>query len=109
MTQIHNIIKYEKNGNIKYTLQDLERNENDTMKMYEAVKKIKRLTPKEKLIIKIKEGLTSNEKKVVRNHSKILQKHFLHKRNTKAERITNTDINTIHIIRNKKSSMDSKK
>ena len=33
------------------------------MKMYEAVRKIKRLAPKEKLIIKTKEGLTSNEKK----------------------------------------------
>ena len=62
MTQIHNIIKNQKNNNIKYALEDLERNENDTMKMYEAVKKIKRLAPKEKLIIKTKEGLTSNEK-----------------------------------------------
>ena len=63
MTQIRNIIKNEKNDNIKYALEDLERNENDTMKMYEAVKKIKRLAPKEKLIIKTKERLTSNEKK----------------------------------------------
>ena len=38
MTQIHNI-KNEKNDNIKYALEDLERNENDTIKMYEAVKK----------------------------------------------------------------------
>ena len=79
------------------------------MKMYEAVKKIKRLAPKEKLIIKTKEGLTSNEKKTVRNHSKIPQKHFLYKCNANAERIANTDVNTIHIIRNKKRSMDSKK
>ena len=54
MTQIHNSIKNERNDNTKYALEDLERNENDTMKMYEAVKKIKRLTPKEKLIIKFK-------------------------------------------------------
>ena len=46
MTQIHNIIKNEKNDNIKYDLEDLERNESDTMKMYEAVKKIKRLAQK---------------------------------------------------------------
>ena len=62
----------EKNDNIKYALEDLERNENDTMKMYEAVKKIKRLAPKEKLIIKTKEGLTSNEKK----QSEIIAKYF---------------------------------
>ena len=108
MIQIHNIIKNKKNDNIKCALEDLERNENDTMKMHEALKKIKRLAPKEKLIILTEEGLTSNEK-AVRNHSKILQKHFLHKRNTNAERITNADVNTIHIIRSKKSSMDSKK
>ena len=61
-----------KNSNVKYALEDLERNENDTMKMYEAVKKIKRLAPKEKLIIKRKEGLTSNEKK----QSEIIAKYF---------------------------------
>ena len=71
MNQIHNIIKNEIN-NIKYALEDLERNENDTMRMYEAVKKIKRLAPKEKLIIKTKEGLTSNEKM----QSEIVAKYF---------------------------------
>ena len=107
MIQIHNIIKNEKNNNIKYALQDLERIKNDTMKKYEAVKKIKPLAPKEKLIIKTKEGLTSN----VKNSQKSQQnrKHFLYKRNTNVERITNTDVIAIHIIRNKKSSMDSKK
>ena len=92
-----------------HPLEDLERIKNDAMKMYEAVEKIKRLAPKEKLIIKTKERFSLNEKKAVRNHSKMLRKHFLYKRNTNAERITNTDVNTIHIIRNKKSSMDSKK
>ena len=76
MTQICNIIKNDKNNNIKYALEHLERNENDTMKMYETVKKIKRLAPPKKLIIKTKEGLTSNEKQTLRNHSKILRKHF---------------------------------
>ena len=42
------------------------------MKMYEAVKKIKRLAPKEKLVIKTKEGLTSNEKK----QSEIIARYF---------------------------------
>ena len=77
--------------------------------MYEAVKKTKRLAPKEKLIIKTKEGLTSNEKKAVRNHNKILRKHFLYKRNTNSERIANTDASTVPVIGNKKSSIDSKK
>ena len=64
-----------KKNNFKYASEDLERNEIDTMKMYEAVKKIKQLAPKEKLIIKTKE-LNSNEIKSVRNHSKIFRKHF---------------------------------
>ena len=49
------------------------------MKMYEAVKNIKRLAPMEKLIIKTKVGLTQKEKKAVRNHSKIFRKHFFMK------------------------------
>ena len=40
MNQLDRIIKNEKNNNIKYALEDLERNENDTMEMYEAVKKL---------------------------------------------------------------------
>ena len=104
MTQIHNIIKNEKNDNIKYALEDLERNENDTMKMYEAVKKIKRLAPKEKLIIKTKEGITSNEKK----QSEIIAKYFKNIFYTNATPMQNVlptpiNVNTIHIIRNKKS------
>ena len=55
MTQIRNIIKIKKSNNIKCALKNLERNENDTIKTYEAVKSIKRLAPEEKLIIKTKE------------------------------------------------------
>ena len=85
MTRIHNIIKNEKN-NIKYTLEDLKRNENDTMKMYKAVKKIKLLASKEKLIIKIKEGvLTSNEK----DQSEIIAKYFKNIFYTKATPMQN--------------------
>ena len=47
MSQIHNITKNLKSDNIKYAREDLERNENYTMKIYEAVKKIKRSAPKE--------------------------------------------------------------
>ena len=36
-TQLHNIIKNVENNSIKYVLEDLERNENDAMKMHEAV------------------------------------------------------------------------
>ena len=101
MTQTHNIIKNEKNNYIKYVLQDLEINENDTIKMYEA-------GTHRKIDYHNKRRTYLKQKKAVRNHSKILRTHFLYKCNTNAERITNTHVNTIHIIRNKKSSMDSK-
>ena len=38
----------------KFSSEELERNENYTIKMYETVENIKRLAPKEKLIIKTK-------------------------------------------------------
>ena len=38
MSQIHNIVKKQQKSHIKYTLEDLERNENDTIKMYEPLK-----------------------------------------------------------------------
>ena len=47
-------------------------------------------------------------KKAARNHSKIFQKHFLYKSKTSAKRITNTDVNAIHIISKKKSSITLK-
>ena len=83
-------------------------NEKDTMKIYVDVKKSKGLAPKEKLIIKTKEGLTSNEKSSQKSEQNT-SKTFLYKCSTNAERMTNTNVNTIHIIRNKKSSMESKK
>ena len=108
MTQIQNIIKNKKNNsNIKYAFEDLERNENDTMKMFEAVKKTKRLAPKKNGLSKQKMDLHQT-KKAVRNHSKILRTCFLFECNTNTEGITSTDVNTIHIIRNKKCSMNSK-
>ena len=93
MAQIHNIVKNEK----MKALEDFEGNENNTTKMYEPVKKLNGWYPK-KMIIKTIEGL--DWKKAVRNHSRILPKHFLYKRHINAERISNTDVNTVHIIRN---------
>ena len=39
MVQIYNITKNGKSNNIKYALEDLERNQIDTMKWYKAIKK----------------------------------------------------------------------
>ena len=76
--------------------------------MYEAVSRIKRLAPKEKLIIKTKEGLTSSKKK----QSEIIAKYFeniFYTNATPMQNVLPTPTSTLHIIRNKESSMDSKK
>ena len=62
MTQIHNIIKNEKNNYIKYGLQDLEINENDTVKMYEAVKKSNDWHSQKNRLSKQKKDLPQNKK-----------------------------------------------
>ena len=60
LTEIHFIIKNEENEKIKQTTAELENIHHDNTKMYEAVKKIKRLRPPQKLLIKGKNGLTTN-------------------------------------------------
>ena len=62
MTQIHNIIKNEKNNYIKYALQDLEINENDTVEMYEAVKKSNDWHSQKNRLSKQKKDLPQNKK-----------------------------------------------
>ena len=56
LTEIHFIIKNEENEKIKQTTAELENIQHDNTKMYEAVKKIKRLRPPQKLLIKGKNG-----------------------------------------------------
>ena len=68
MAQIHNIVKNEKNDNIRYALENFERNENNTTKMYEPVKKLNDWYAK-KWLSKQKD---SNEKK----QSEIIAEYF---------------------------------
>ena len=77
ITQIHNNIKNEKNNNIKYALQELERNENDTMKMCEAFKKILKMAHKEKLIIKQKKNLPQMKKNSQKSWQNISRAFFI--------------------------------
>ena len=72
LTEIHFIIKNEENGKIKQTTVELVNMQNDNTKMYEAVKKIKRLRPSQKLLIKGKNGLIANPAE----RSKIIAEYF---------------------------------
>ena len=59
-------------NNIKYALEDVERNRKDTMKMCEAVKKSNDWHPKKNRLLKHDKDLPQMKKKAARNHSKIL-------------------------------------
>ena len=72
MNKINKIVKNEKKNNIKYALEDLERNENDTMKMYKAFKKLNDWHPKKNWLSKRKKDLPQMKKK----QSEIIAKYF---------------------------------
>ena len=82
---------------------------NDTIKVCKTVKKIKRLAPEENLNIKIKEALTSNEKK----QSEIIPKHFeniFYTNATSMQNILSTPMSTLFTSSEiRKAVMHSKK
>ena len=72
LTKIHNQIRIDENNKINNAIRNIENVPDDSRKMYEAVKNIKRLTPKVQLLIKNENGLTSNEEK----QTKIIAEYF---------------------------------
>ena len=72
LTGIYFIFKKEENEKIKQTTAELENMQNDNIKMYEVVKKIKSLRSPQKLLIKGKNSLTANPKE----QSKIIAEYF---------------------------------
>lgn len=59
-------------GKLTNTLKDLENTPNDSRKMYEAVKGLKKLTPKQSLLKQTESGLTADEKQ----QAEIISKYF---------------------------------
>ena len=57
-------------------MRELENMQNDNTKMYEAVKKIKRLKPSQKLLIKEKDELTANPTEQSKIVAEYLKKSF---------------------------------
>ena len=64
MTEIHNILKHAENEKIKNAVKDFESiTNNNNERMYEAVKRINKLSPKSPLLIQSENGtLTINAK-----------------------------------------------
>ena len=101
LTQLHNAIKKEENQRTQHTLCDIEHNSNNNTKTYEAVKNLKKLTPKQPLMLHSKEELTFNEEKqtkiIVDCFRKILFKNNSQKPNLyqkKSKQISKTSENT---------------
>eukprot|EP00112_Aurelia_sp_Birch-Aquarium-sp1_P006574 Seg1722.4 transcript_id=Seg1722.4/GoldUCD/mRNA.D3Y31 product="Craniofacial development protein 2" protein_id=Seg1722.4/GoldUCD/D3Y31 len=72
MHEIRNILNEERNKKIFDDIENIEKYENQSTKMYQAVRTIKKMKPKKPLIINSKEGKTTNENKQV----KIIREHF---------------------------------
>ena len=72
LTEIHQRIRKNENNKIQQTLQDLENSPDDSRKMFEVVKNLKKLTPKNPLLLQTKHGLTANEN----DQTEIIANHF---------------------------------
>ena len=86
LTKMHNQIKIEESMKIEEKLVDIEKKPNDSRKMYEAVKNIKRSSPKAPLLLKTKSGLTANEEE----QTKIIAEYFKSQFNKNVEPITSS-------------------
>ena len=72
LTSIHNIIKAEESKKTENLLQPIIENPDNNEKMFEAIKTIQRISAKKQLLIKTKDGLTSNQE----DQCSIISKHF---------------------------------
>ena len=72
MTEIHRKRKQEQNVKAKTFIKPLIDNQNENQRMYEAVKNINKMRPKQPLVIKSDEGLTTNGE----TQTKIIAKYF---------------------------------
>ena len=72
MRKIHREMKQEENVKVRTFIQPLINNQNENHRMYEAVKNINKMKPKQLLVIKSDEGLTENGA----TQTKIIAKYF---------------------------------
>ena len=72
MTKIHRERKQEENFKVRTFIQPLIDNQNENQRMYEAVKNINKMRPKQPLVIKSDEELTTN----CETQTKIIAKYF---------------------------------
>ena len=73
LTKIHTAIKNEKIAQIDETLEDLEKYPDDSRKMFDAVKNLKRMKPKRKIAVKNETGMITYDEK---EQASIISKFF---------------------------------
>ena len=69
MTEIHRERKQEENVKVRTFIQPLIDNQNKNQRMYEAVKNINKMRPKQLVVIKSDEGLVKRKQKSLPNTS----------------------------------------
>ena len=72
MTELHRERKQEENIKVRTFMQPLIDSQNENQRMYGAVKNINKMRPKQSLVIKFDEGLTTNGE----TQTKIIAKYF---------------------------------
>ena len=72
MTEIHRERKQEENVKVRSFTQPLIDNQNENQSMCEAVKNIKKMRPKQPLVIKSNVGITANDE----TQTKVIAKYF---------------------------------
>ena len=72
MTEIHRERKQEENVKVRTFIQPLIDNQKKNQRMYEAVKNINKMRPKQPLVINPDKGLTANGE----TQTKIIAKYF---------------------------------
>ena len=73
LTKIHNLINSEETNKIEHQIAYIAEAPDDSRRMFEAVKNIKKITPKPNLLIQTKTGLTANDEeqtKIIANYFK---------------------------------------
>ena len=110
LTDIHNRLKEEENNKIKNTLKTIENTSDNNIKMYEAVKNLNRLKPKQYLLLQSEHGLTANEDEQTKIIAKyIFPKYLLPKQLTGSKHTTVAYAQSFYCRRNKISSTKTKK
>ena len=72
LTQIHKLLKHEKQTEIEHQIEEIEKSRNDSTRMYKAIRSIRITDPQKQLLIDGKDGKTTDETEQV----KIITDHF---------------------------------